>query len=255
MKFGVKLLWFMGSLFVGFAFVLLWQKIADARVISPTFLPGPDRAWVALVEGLQNGDLVGKSQATVLRMLYGWLLASFAGLALGATIGVSPTIRAYLEPSLEALRPLPASALFPVAIVLFGLSNQMVLSVIAFGALWPIMLATVHGFASVEPSHYELSRALGMSRFDTICKIALPSAMPDILAASRLGLTVSLILAVVGEMLTGSEGLGYHVLNSARTFRSADLYAGVIILGAIGVVSAMLLSALERWLLRWQMPN
>lgn len=255
MKFGVKLLWFLASLLVGFAFVLLWQKIADARAISPTFLPGPDRAWAALVQGFQNGDLVGISKATVLRMIYGWLLASFAGLAIGAAIGVSPTTRAYIEPSLEALRPLPASALFPVAIALFGLSNQMVLAVIAFGALWPILLATVHGFASVEPSHYELSRALGMSRLDTILKIALPSAMPDILAASRLGLTVSLILAVIGEMITGSEGLGYHVLISARNFRSADLYAGVIILGGIGVVSAMGLSVLEQRLLRWYVPN
>jgi ABC-type nitrate/sulfonate/bicarbonate transport system permease component len=128
----------------------------------------------------------------------------------------------------------------------------MVLAVIAFGALWPMLLATVHGFAAVEPRLYQVSRALGLSRASIIWKIALPSAMPDILAGMRIGLTIALILAVVGEMLASRPGLGQALLLAARSFQSADLYAGVVLLGLIGYGSSVLLSAAESRLLRWR---
>jgi sulfonate transport system permease protein len=114
--------------------------------------------------------------------------------------------RAYLQPTLEFIRPLPASAVMPIAIALLGLSEGMVLSVIAFGAIWPMLLGTVHGFSQVEPRLREVSIALGLSRSEMIYKIALPSAVPDILTGMRLGLTISLILAVIGEMLTSRDG-------------------------------------------------
>jgi ABC-type nitrate/sulfonate/bicarbonate transport system permease component len=185
-------------------------------------------------------------------MIYGWLLASLVGIVIGAMIGVSARARAYVEPTLEFLRPLPASAMMPVAIALLGLTDLMVLAVIAFGALWPMLLATVHGFAAVEPRLYQVSRALALSRTEVIWKIALPSAMPDILSGMRVGLTIALILAVVGEMLASRPGLGQAILLAARSFQAADLYAGVILLGLIGYVSGTALSLIERRLLRWR---
>jgi ABC-type nitrate/sulfonate/bicarbonate transport system permease component len=244
--------WLLASVGVALFFVALWHYVAQARLISPVFLPGPERVWDALVYGLAEGDLLGKTLRTIERMIYGWLLASLIGVLLGAMIGVSETARAYVEPTLEFLRPLPASAMMPVAIVLLGLSDSMVLAVIAFGALWPMLLATVHGFAAVEPRLYQVSRALGLSRASIVWKIAMPSAMPDILAGMRIGLTIALILAVVGEMLASRPGLGQAILLAARSFQSADLYAGVVLLGLIGYVSSVLLSAAESRLLRWR---
>ncbi len=250
-----RVTWLLASIGVGLVFILFWYAVARARLVSPVFLPGPDRAWDALVYGLTEGDLLAKTAATVERMIYGWLLASLVGIVLGAMIGVSQVLRAYVEPTLEFLRPLPASAMMPVAIALLGLTNAMVLAVIAFGALWPMLLATVHGFAAVEPRLYQVSRALGLSRREVIWKIALPSAMPDILSGMRVGLTIALILAVVGEMLASRPGLGQAILLAARSFQSADLYAGVILLGAIGYVSGTLLSLVEARLLRWRNPH
>ncbi len=244
--------WQLASVGVGMLFILLWYAIAQARLVSPVFLPGPERAWDALMYGLTEGDLLVLTLRTVERMFYGWLLASLAGIVLGAVIGVSETARAYFEPTLEFLRPLPASAMMPVAIALLGLTDAMVLAVIAFGALWPMLLATVHGFAAVEPRLYQVSRALGMSRLAVIWKIAMPSAMPDILAGMRIGLTIALILAVVGEMLASRPGLGQAILLAARSFQSADLFAGVMLLGLVGFLSGVLLSAAEHRLLRWK---
>ncbi len=232
--------------------VALWQVIANLKLVSPVYLPGPDRAFTALVRGLTASDLGAKLIGTIEHMIEGWLLASIAGVALGALIGASSRARAFIAPTLEFLRPLPASAIIPVAIAIFGLSPAMALGVIAFGAIWPMLLATIHGFAAVEPRLYEVATALRLSRPAVIFKIALPSALPDILAGLRLGLTVALILAVVCEMIAGLNGLGNWVLLSARMFRSADLFAGVILLGAVGFVGALALNAAERRLLAWR---
>ena len=157
-------------------------------------------------------------------------------------------------PTLEFIRPLPASALLPLAISIFGLNPGMVLFVVAFGAMWPVLLATVHGFAAVEPRLSEVARCLQMSRAAYIWKMGLPNAMPDILAGMRLALTIALIVAVVGEMIASQSGLGQAILLAARAFRASDLFAGIVLLGLIGFASNALLAFAEQRLLRWQRP-
>jgi sulfonate transport system permease protein len=241
-----------GSCLVTLAFLALWSLVASRHWISPVYLPSPQATLASLGEGLAQGDLRQLTLGTIERMAYGWLLASLIGVVLGSLIGASATLRVWLLPMLELIRPLPASAIMPLAIALFGLSPAMVLFVIAFGALWPVLLATVHGFASVEPRLEEVARVLGLSRLEFIVKIGLPNAMVDALAGARLSLTIALILAVVGEMLAAQDGLGTAILQAARSFRSADLFAGVALLGAIGFASSMLLYLLERRLLAWK---
>ena len=103
------------------------------------------------------------SSARFGHMIGGWLVASIFGVALGALVGSSRAAREYVAPTLEFLRPLPASAVIPVAIAMFGLTPQMALGVIGFGSIWPALLAAVHGFAAVEPRLLEVERALGLS--------------------------------------------------------------------------------------------
>ena len=236
------------------ALLALWALASRQQWVSKVFLPTPEAALLALVEGLRDGDLAGYSGATVLRMVLGWGLASLLGISFGALIGSSAAARAWLQPMLEFIRPLPASALLPVAIAIFGLSPTMVLFVVSFGAMWPVLLATVHGFAAVHVRLQEVALALQLTKLDFVVKLGLPNAMPDILAGMRLSLTVSLVVAVVGEMIASQPGLGQAVLLAARSFRASELFAGVILLGAIGFASNALLALAERRLLRWQRP-
>lgn len=205
-----------------------------------------------MIDGFASGELAGALLATIRQMLIGWVLASIVGVGVGTLIGSSRWARRLIEPTLEFIRPLPASALAPIAIVLFGLTETMVLALIAFGTSWPMLLATVHGFSSVSPRLIEVGRALDLGRVAVIWKIILPNALPDIAAAMRLGLTVALVLAIVGEMVSGQPGLGRQILLAARSFQSAELYAGVILLGFLGLASNLLLAAAERKLLRWE---
>ena len=246
-----RMTWYVGSIAVTGGLVALWQAAADHGGIPPVFLPGPDKAWHALVAGFENGPIAKVTAATIRRMVFGWALASMAGVVVGAFIGSSRQAREFIGPTLEMIRPVPVSAFMPIVIAFLGLSGDMVLVVVTIGAIWPVLLATVHGVSSVEPRLVDVSRMLQIGRLERLWKIALPNAHPDILAGARLGLTVSLVLTVIGEMLTSENGLGYYILLEGRSFHSANLFAGVILLGAIGLVSNLTLQAVEARLLRW----
>jgi sulfonate transport system permease protein len=249
----------LGSTAVLAALIAVWWSASSAGWVSRAFLPTPQATFASLFEGLNlsgsgNGELLEFTLATVSRMLLGWLFASLFGVLLGAAIGVSPRVRAWVQPTLEFIRPLPASALLPLAISIFGLNPAMVLFVVAFGAMWPVLLATMHGFAAVDPRLGEVASCLQMPRAAFVWKIGLPNAMPDILAGMRLSMTISLIVAVVGEMIASQSGLGQAILLAARAFRASELYAGIVLLGLIGFASNALLALAEKRLLRWQHP-
>jgi len=248
----VKRVPWLGAALFAAGLLLLWQALADRQLISPVFFPSPSRTLAELYHQVASGQLWKPLQATAARMFFGWALASLAGVVLGAAIGFSRRARDFLEPSLEFMRPLPASAVIPVAILFLGLSNAMTVAVIAFGAVWPVLLASVHGFASVEPQLMEVASALRLPRRQLFLKIAAPSALPDILAGARVSLAIALILAVVTEMQASQTGLGQNILLAQRSFRSPELYAGVVTLGIVGFAINHAIVVLERRLLRWR---
>jgi ABC-type nitrate/sulfonate/bicarbonate transport system permease component len=220
--------------------------------LSPVFFPPPSRTIAALYRQFADGTIWQPLAATTLRMIYGWMLASLLGVALGAAIGTSRAARDYLEPTLEFLRPLPASAIIPVAILFLGLSSEMSTVVIAFGSIWPVLLGAVHGFASIEPQLVEVAATLRLTRWQRLIKIALPGALPDILAGARVSLAIALILAVVTEMQASLPGLGQNILLAQRAFRSPELYAGIVTLGLMGFIAGEILLLVEGRLLRWR---
>lgn len=247
-----RVAWLLTSLATTAAFVGAWSVIARLQLVSPIYLPTPARTLNALVHGLQGGALEAQSLGTVWHMIAGWLVASAFGIVLGAVIGASDTIRAYLDPMLESLRPLPASALVPIAVALFGLSESMVIAIVAFGAIWPVMLGTIHGISTVDRRLVEVSQLLEMQRFAFIRKVVLPHAIPDVVAGMKLSLTIALILSVVGEMISSSHGLGQWLLLASRSFQSANLFAGVVLLGLLGLISSVCIDRVESYLLRWR---
>lgn len=239
---------------IAFVIFLLavWQAMSVYEVISPLFFPSPLRTLSELWSQIVDGRIWAPFSFTVMRMAYGWLAASLLGVVLGALIAGSRLNKLLLTPILEFMRPMPASAIIPVAILAFGLSNSMSTAVIAFGSIWPVLLAAVQGFSSVEPRLYEMAAVLRMSAWHRFCKISLPGAMPDILAGARVGLAVALILAVVTEMQASLPGLGLSILMAQRSFRTPELYAGVVMLGIVGFGASMMLLWLERRILRWR---
>lgn len=245
---------FVLSVLVAGGIVLLWYLAAENRWVSPIFLPPPGRAWAALAEGFEQDDLLSRVLLTLQHIFYGWVIASIGGIVLGAIVGTSKLARVYLTPTLEFLRPLPPAAVFPAAIVLVGLSENMVVGVIGFGAIWPPLLSTIHGFSTLKARVFEVRDLLKMSKTAFAWKVALPHALPEIVAGLRLSLTIAIVLTVTGEMLSSSDGLGFWIMVQARSFHMDSVFAGVILFGLIGYATAQMMSILQSRLLRWRNP-
>lgn len=229
-----------------------WKVITDARFVNPMFLPAPEQTFLVLQDWFVSGTVWTPLGKTVWRMFAGWLLALLVGVALGAAIASSRMARDVFQPLAEFLRPLPASAVLPPAILLLGLSDKMIVTVIAFGAVWPVLLGAIHGFQSLDARLVEVSRLLRLSPWHRVFKLDLNNALPEIFAGARVALSLALILSVVAEMISSQEGIGHLVLVAARAFRSADIFAGVIVLGALGFLTNALMQRLEEHLLRWR---
>jgi ABC-type nitrate/sulfonate/bicarbonate transport system permease component len=234
------------------ALVALTELVCDAHLVSPAIVPAPHDVWSALVAGLRSGDLWAPIRATIAHLALGWCGACIAGTGLGALVGLTAFGRAYVAPMLEFLRPLPASAIAPVGLLLIGRNDLMIVAVIVFGAIWPVLLGSVHGFASVEPRLREVSRTLRLTPAHALRSIAIPSALPDIIAGARVSIAIALILAVVGEILASTGGLGDWLNLAERSYRAPDLYAGVLLVGLLGVATNFGLERLEAYLLRWR---
>jgi sulfonate transport system permease protein len=248
----MRALWLIASLLFAAALVSLWELLSQHGFISKVFFPAPSRAFAFLGEWASGGELWGPLLGTIWRTLVGWLGATVIGVVLGAAIASSTVTRDLFEPTVEFLRPLPSSAMIPPAILLLGLTDGMVVAVVIFGSIWPILLGAIHGFRSVEPRLMELARTLKMGRLYRLRTIALPNALPEIFAGMRVSLAIALIITVVAEMLSSRPGLGQMILFAARSYRSAEIFAGVFLLGALGYIFNTILERLEAYFLRWR---
>jgi ABC-type nitrate/sulfonate/bicarbonate transport system permease component len=244
-----------GAVLFAVAVVLAWQVLVEQRILSPIFAAAPSNILAALARLGRSGELWDAFSATLARMLAGWSLAAVLGIGLGAVVGLSARLAPYVRPTLEFFRQLPAAVVIPPAILMLGLSEQMMVSVIAFGVSCPILLSTIHGFVTIEPRLHEVAATLEMRPLAYFRKVALPAAMPDILAGVRISLAIALILAVVVEMQAGYPGMGRFILLAQRGFRAPDLYAGIVVLGAFGFLLNLLAARAERHFLRWRITH
>lgn len=138
------------------------------------------------------------------------------------------------EVLLESLRPIPASALLPVGILLFGLGDLMTVAIITYAVIWPVLLNTIDGIRSVDPVLIDTGRTFGLSRCSIVFRVMAPAAAPAIITGMRISLALSVTLVIVVEMLVGDKGLGHRILDAERTFRFAEMYGLIAIVGLLG---------------------
>lgn len=226
-------------------FVMLWQLIALLELISTLYLPRPTAIVNSLASLVASGRVWSPLQMTIQHMIYGWVSACLLGGAMGALIALSESGRKLFEPTLDFMRPLPSAAMLPAFIMIIGLNDTMVVAVIIFGTIWPILLGTIHGMTSVDSRLIEAARVMGLNYRSQLIEIRIPSALPQFLAAARIALSLSLILAIVTEMASGVGGLGNVVLRAARNYQSADVFAGIAVIAALGLVTTAAIEVIE----------
>ncbi len=185
------------------------------------------------------------------RMFIGYFVAVIIAIVVGTILGGSRTFRRATAPIVEFLRSIPPPALLPFAIVVIGVGDDMKIFIIAFVCLWPVLLNTVDGVAGVDPTLRETARVYGIGRRDRLLRLTLPAAAPQIFAGMRTSLSLALILMVISEMVASSNGIGYFVLQSQRSFAIPEMWSGILLLGLLGYVFNAIFLVLERRALAW----
>jgi ABC-type nitrate/sulfonate/bicarbonate transport system permease component len=185
------------------------------------------------------------------RLGLGYTIACVVAVGLGLALGLSRPLRRALDPTVQFLRAIPPPALLPFGILVLGVGWSMKVFIIAFVCLWPVLLNTVDGVAGVDPTLRETARSYGIGGRDTVLRVILPAAAPQIFAGMRTSLSLALILMVISEMVASTNGIGYFVLESQRSFAIPEMWSGILLLGILGYLLNAIFLLVERRVLRW----
>jgi ABC-type nitrate/sulfonate/bicarbonate transport system permease component len=185
------------------------------------------------------------------RFAVGYLAAGVLGIAIGIPVGSSRNLRDVLEPVLEFLRAIPPPVLVPVLILFAGIGDEMKILVIVFGCIWPVLLNTVAGVRALDDVLEDVVRCYRIGPLARLWHFVLPGASPQIFTGLRQSLSIGIILMVVSEMFAASNGIGFALVQYQRTFAIPEMWSGIILLGLIGIVLALIFRAVEAWLLSW----
>jgi ABC-type nitrate/sulfonate/bicarbonate transport system permease component len=188
---------------------------------------------------------------SLLRMTAGWLIAVVFGIGLGVPLGLSAALRRTLSPVVEFGRAIPLPALIPFALLTLGFGDASKVFLVALACVWFVLLNTVDGVRGIDPLFEETARVYGIGRLRRLRSVVVPAALPQIFAGVRLSLPIALVAMVVSEMAASSNGLGFFVLQSQRSFAVADMWSGIVVLGILGYVLNVLALAVERRVLSW----
>jgi ABC-type nitrate/sulfonate/bicarbonate transport system permease component len=239
---------------LGWSFVVLLAVLVEAGVRSfdlDDSVAAPSSAFRALGEGLSSGTLPGEIGTTLESYAQGLALAIVVGVTLGVVVGSSRTLRDASSVVIEFLRPIPAVALIPLALLAFGFDTPMRLFVIAFGAVWPILVNTIYGVRSGDRFLHDVARTAGLSSAGRLVRVTLPAALPSIATGIRVSASLALLVCVTAEWVTGTGGLGSHMYEQQNALRLPEMYAAVILVGALGYLINLALRSAERRLVFW----
>jgi len=230
--------------------LVLCQLSAMYLVHSPTW-PSVTQIVEAWVENLADGTLPTHIVATFWRQMLGYGLAVVLGATLGLAMGYYRPLYNLFEPLVEILRPIPGPTYLPVLVLFVGIGNEMKVVLILLASVFPILLNTYSGVRAIDRVQFDTARTLGLTTLQTFRELVLPAASPQILTGMRISLAISLILAILGEMIVSNDGLGYFTLLAQRTFKVPDMYAGIFTLAAFGYCLNRIFLVIEARLLRW----
>jgi ABC-type nitrate/sulfonate/bicarbonate transport system permease component len=246
--------WLFGSRISGLILIALllgfWQFSALYMMDTPTW-PPVSRIVQSWVENVIDGTLIVHVFATLWRQTLGYGLAVVLGISVGVAMGYYRALYNLFEPLVEILRPIPGPAYLPVLVLFVGIGDEMKVVLILVASFFPILLNTYSGVRSIDPVQFDTARTLGLNAVQTFRELVLPGAMPQILTGMRISLAISLILAILAEMIVSTDGLGYFTLLAERTFKVPEMYAGIFMLALLGYVLNRTFLLFEARLIRW----
>lgn len=227
--------------------LLLWQGLTQFKInlgiVNFSNVPTPIEVVQAIVQFFQLPIAMAHLRASILRVLVGFALAGFVGVGLGLLIGQYKRVSTFLLAPLEVLRPIPAVAWIPLAILIFPSSEASMIFITFIGALFPILLNTVHGVEAIDPRLIASAKSLGASEISILREVIIPGALPNITTGLSIGMGTCWFCLVTAEMISGQLGIGYFTWESFTLQNYSSIVVGMLLIGGLGMLS----SALVRW--------
>ncbi|MBB6734093.1 ABC transporter permease [Cohnella zeiphila] len=232
--------------------LIVWQLSSSQGWIDGILYPAPTTIARAFYDLILSGTLWENLRISLARAAIGFALGGAAGLALGVLVGMSRRTEKVLNPSVQMIRMIPHLALVPLFVLWFGIGETSKVLIIAKGAFFPLYINAFIGIRNADNKLFEVARALEYSRWTTIRKLVIPSAMPNIILGTRLSLGLAWLGLVVAELMGATSGLGY-LMSDARQFSQTPIvFVGIVLFAVIGKLADSGVRLVERRLLHWQ---
>lgn len=235
--------------------VVLWHLACEYQFnvfINFENVPGPLTVAAALIKHLQETKFYIHIGVSMQRILIGFALATAIGIVLGVIMGRSKIARDIVVPYIEILRPIPAVAWIPLAILMWPTEESSIIYITFLGALFPIVLNTVHGVEQTPDVLVRAAQSLGAAPLSIFWHVVMPAALPSIATGLAIGMGVSWFSLLAGEIISGQYGIGYFTWNAYSLINYPDIVVGMLIIGGLGTLSTITVRKLTEPMLSWQ---
>ena len=234
------------------ALLLLWEASVWLGWVDPRFFPAPSTIAGTFLHLARTGELWENLSASLLRLLFGFVIGGAPALLLGLAMGLYRPVRAIVEPLVAATYPIPKSAILPLILLVFGLGEASKIAMVALGVFYPVLINTMAGVLEIDRIHLDVGKNFGAGGWQTFRTIALPGAAPLIMAGIKLGVGLGLILIAIAEMIGAQSGIGYMIWNAWQLMSVDTMFVGLVVIAVLGFAFTWALDELERWLLPWK---
>ncbi|WP_259755165.1 ABC transporter permease [Pseudomonas sp. GCEP-101] len=230
--------------------LLLWWAYSAAGLANPMFFPGPDAVLARIGHWWSDEGLVGDIAISVYRVMAGFLASAVIALPLGLYIGTYRPVQAFLEPLTDFIRYMPAVAFIPLVMLWVGIDEGSKVLIIFIGTFFQMVLMVAEDVRRVPLAQIEAAQTMGANRAEIIRLVVLPSARPALLDTLRITCGWAWTYLVVAELVAANSGLGYAILRAQRYMQTDKIFAGILLIGVIGLLTDQAF----RWLGRVAFP-
>jgi NitT/TauT family transport system permease protein len=234
---------------VGLGVVLMWEILCRLFSVPDFILPRP--SLVIRVSVLQGPEIVIQAAYTLAMTVLGFLIAVAVGLSLGVLIGSSRLVYKGLYPVLIAFNSIPKVAVVPVLVIWFGVGAWPAILAAFLVSFFPIVVNVATGLATIQPELTDVLRSLGASRLQILTKVGIPGSMPYFFASLKIAITLAFVGAVLAETIASNRGVGALIVAAGARFEVPLVFAGLIVIAAMGIAMYALCARIERRLTFW----
>jgi len=232
--------------------VVVWYLAVWVRLVDPVLLPPPEQAFQALVKGMAGGRLGYDFWRTLERTAYAIAIAAVIAIPLGIVLGANEKAYRSVEFVIDFFRSTPASAMFPLFLVIFGVGDKTKILVASFGAALVILFNVAYGVMNARKTRLLAAKVMGASRLRVLTDVMLLESLPQTFVGLRNGVSLALVIVVVAEMFIGSiDGLGHRVFEAQQLFNMPDMYAAIFAAGALGYGLNLAFLLIEKRFVHW----